>query len=109
MHSHMYTHTHTHTHTWVKHEYRNQPTETNKDQTYRRKHKKNKVPDLGEILSILKLFQMDAFSDEIFLAIFLCYRKGDPGLKWQRHSGLSEMSSLWTEDQVRVSSSLTLN
>ena len=86
------------------------PQKLTKTKPYRRKHKKNKVPDLGEILSILKLFQMDAFSDEIFLAVFLCYRKGDPGLKWQQsHCGLSEMSSLWTDDRVQVSSSLTLN
>ena len=80
-------HTHIHAHTYmcvhVKHVHRNQPIETIKDQTYRKKQKKGKTHDLGEIVSVLKLFRVKTFSDEIFLTIFLRYWKGDPGLKWQ--------------------------
>lgn len=37
------------------------------------KSRKKEKHDLGEILSVLKLFRVKAFSDEIFLTIFLPY------------------------------------
>lgn len=78
------THTLTHTHTRVHVKHEQKPTETIKGQAYRKKQKKRKTHDLGEILSVLKLFRVKTFREEIFLTIFLPHWKGDPSLKWQQ-------------------------